>query len=277
MVARQPKDATGPATVVTVEGWRVPLDVRVVVQVDPADAPRVVASVGGLRQVADRIVTPALRSTVRNVVGAPDRNVLDLINERELLESLVEERLYPEGAKAGVTIKEVRFGDPSIPPELLVARQRQQLADQLELTYDRERVAQGKRIAVEKSRAMADQQSELVRAQIAVQVAEHQRERLRLQGEGEKLRLIEIAAGQKKQTEILGQDRVYQLAVLNKVLEAAVQNPNIVKIPQVYVQGEGKGFEGPAAILGASNLIRSLNGGAGGPLAGKVPAPVVTP
>ncbi len=157
VIARQPEGATGPATVVTVEGWRVPLDVRVVVQVDPADAPRVVASVGGLRQVADRIVTPALRSTVRNVVGAPDRNVLDLINEREMLESLVEERLYPEGAKAGVTIKEVRFGDPSIPPELLVARQREQLADQLELTYDRERVAQGKRMAVEKSRAMADQ------------------------------------------------------------------------------------------------------------------------
>lgn len=277
VVAHQPKGATGPATVVTMEGWRVPLDVRVVVQVDPADAPRVVASVGGLPQVADRIVTPALRSTVRNVLGAPERKVLDLINERERLEALVEERLYPEGAKAGVTIKEVRFGDPSIPPELLVARQRQQLADQLEVTYERERVAQEKRIAVEKSRAMADQQSELVRAQIAVQVAKHQRERLRLQGEGEKLRLIEIAAGQKTQTEILGKDRVYQLAVFDKVLEAAIQNPNIVKIPQVYVQGESRGFEGPAAILGASNLIRSLQGGAARVPTGNVPVPVTYP
>ena len=172
----------------------------------------------------------------------------------------------------------MRFGDPSIPPELLVARQRQQLADQLEVTYERERVAQEKRIAVEKGRAMADQQSELVRAQIAVQVAEHQRERLRLQGEGEKLRLIEIAAGQKTQTVVLGEDRVYQLAVLDKVLEAAIQNPNIVKIPQVYVQGESRGFEGPAAILGASNLIQSLQGGAAARApAGNVPAPVTNP
>jgi hypothetical protein len=258
---RQPADAADQAVVVTVEGWRIPLDVRVVVQVDPDSAPRVVASVGGLQEVEDRIVTPALRSIVRNVAGAPGRKALDLINQRDVLESLVEKALYPEGLKAGVAIKEVRFGDPAIPPELLVARQRQQLADQLETTYERERMAQEKRIDVEKSRATADQQIELVRAQIAVQVAEQQKQQLQLQGEGEKLRLMEIAKGQQSQTDVLGQGRVYQLAVLDKVLEAAVTNPAIVKIPNVYVQGQGGGFEGPAAILGASNLIQSIGGG----------------
>jgi len=81
-----------------------------------------------------------------------------------------------------VAIKEVRFGDPAIPPELLVARQRQQLADQLEATYKREQVAQESRVAVEKGRATADQQVELVRAQIAVQVAELEKQQLRLKG-----------------------------------------------------------------------------------------------
>ena len=257
----KPADAADQAIVVTVEGWRVPLDVRVVIQVDPAQAPRVVAAVGGLEEVEDRIVTPALRSIVRNVGGAPGRRALDLINERDALESLVERAIFPEGIKAGVTIKEVRFGDPAIPPELLVARQRQQLADQLESTYARERVAQERRVDVEKSRATADQQSELVRAQIAVQVAELEKEQLRLKGEGEKLRLIEIAKGQREQTNVLGENRVYQLAVLDKVLNAAVANPNIVKIPNVLVQGETGGFEGPAAILGASNLMQSIGEG----------------
>ena len=256
----KPQDAADQAIIVTVEGWRVPLDVRVVVQVDPANAPRVVASVGGLQEVEDRIVTPALRSIVRNVGGAPGRKALDLINKRDELESLVETAIFPEGLKAGVGIKEVRFGDPAIPPELLVARQRQQLADQLEVTYQREQVAQETRIAVEKQRATADQQSELVRAQIAVQVAELEKEQLKLKGEGEKLRLIEIADGQRAQTNVLGEDKVYQLAVLDKVLQAAVTNPNIVKIPSVLVQGETGGFEGPAAILGASNLIQSISG-----------------
>ena len=256
----KPDDAADQAIIVTVEGWRIPLDVRVVVQVDPANAPRVVASVGGLQEVEDRIVTPALRSIVRNVGGAPGRQALDLINKRSELESLVEEAIFPEGLKAGVAIKEVRFGDPAIPPELLVARQRQQLADQLEATYKREQVAQETRIAVEKGRATADQQIELVRAQIAVQVAELEKQQLQLKGEGEKLRLIEIAEGQRAQTNVLGEAKVYQLAVLDKVLQAAVANPDIVKIPSVLVQGETGGFEGPAAILGASNLIQSLPG-----------------
>jgi len=254
----QPSGAADEAIVVTVEGWRIPLDVRVVVQVDPADAPRVVASVGGLQEVEDRIVTPALRSILRNVTGGPGRKALDLINKRDELESLVEKAIFLEGIKAGITIKEVRFGDPAIPPELLVARQRQQLADQLETTYERERAAQHKRIAVEKSRSTADQQKDLVKAQIAVQVAELEKQQQRLRGEGEKLRLIEIAKGQKEQTNVLGLKNVYQLAVLDKVLQSAVANPNIVKIPSVYVQGAAGGFEGPAAILGASNLVQSI-------------------
>ncbi len=146
------------------------MDVRVVVQVDPANAPRGVASVGGLQEVEDRIVTPALRSIVRNVSGAPGRLALDLINKRSELEKH--------------------------PPQL--------------------------------------------------------------KGKREKLRLIEIAEGQHAQTNVLGVDKVYQLAVLDKVLQAAVSNPDIVKIPSVLVQGESSGFEGPAAILGARNLIQSL-------------------
>jgi len=254
----KPADAADQAIIVTTEGWRIPLDVRVVVQVDPANAPRVVTSVSRLQEVEDRIVTPALRSIVRNVSDAPGRRALDLINKRSELETLVEEAIFPEGLKAGVAIKEVHFGDPAIPPELLVARQRQQLADQLEATYKREQVAQGTRIAVEKGRATADQQIELVRAQIAVQVAELEKQQLQLKGEGEKLRLIEIAEGQRAQTNVLGVDKVYQLAVLDKVLQAAVSNPDIVKIPSALVQGETSGFEGPAAILGASNLIQFL-------------------
>ena len=256
----QPKNAADKAVIVMIEGWRVPLDVWVVMQVDPNNAPRVVASVGGIQEVEDRIVTPALRSIVRNVAGAPERQVLDLIDNRETLESLVEQALFEEGQKAGVTIKEVRFGDPVIPAALLVARQRQQLADQLDHTYERERIAQQKRIALEKSRATANQQTELVHAQIAVQIAEQEREQARLQGEGEKLRLTEISKGQRAQTDVLGRDSVVELAILGKVLDAAVQNPDIVKVPSVYVQGEGQGFEGPAAILGASNLLQTVAG-----------------
>ena len=67
------------------------------------------------------------------------------------------------------------FGEPAIPPEILIARLRQQLADQLGQAYRRETEAQKQRIETEQARATANEQPRLVEAQIAVQVA-NQRE-----------------------------------------------------------------------------------------------------
>ena len=252
---KTPSDAADAAIFVKVEGWNIPLDVRVLVQVTPAKAPFVVASVGNVKEVEDKIMTPAIRSIVRNVVG--QLKVFDLQEARAKLETLVRETIIPEGLKAGVTVKEVRFGEPALPPSLRIPRLRNQLAAELIKTYREERKAQEERIATETAKAEADKQPQLVQAQIEVKIAEQQRERDRLRGEGEKLKLTEIATGQKAQVQVLGEDRVVQLAVLEKILDAAVSNPNIVKVPAVLVGGEGS-LEGAAAVLGHSNLLRGI-------------------
>ena len=57
------------AVFVKMEGWDVPLELRVVAQVSPADASCVVAGVGTLRQVEDRVLTPSIRAITRDVAG----------------------------------------------------------------------------------------------------------------------------------------------------------------------------------------------------------------
>jgi hypothetical protein len=197
---------------------------------------------------------------VRNICAA--EKVIHLIDEnRAAVEEKIEVAVIPEGKKAGVTIKDVRLVDSMVPPELLVVRMREQLASQLQLTFQREKKAQDQRIEAEKSRATADQQPELVAAEIRVKIAEKNKIASKLMGEGEKLKLIEIARGQKSQVAVLGKQRVMELAILDKILNSAVENPDIVKIPQVLVSGPGTGLEGAAAILGASNLVKSIPGG----------------
>lgn len=253
-----PPDAADRAINVRVEGWTIPVDMRVVVQVHPEDAPRVVASVGTLQNVEDNIITPAIRDILRSIGGQPDRKVYDFIENREVITDLVEQAVIAEGAKAGVTIQEVRMGEPAIPPELMVARLRRQLATQLQETYTEEQKAQGERIKVERERATADQQSTLVKAEIAKAAAEHRKQQLQLEGEGEKLKLIEIAQGQEAQANVLGKDRVMQLQMLKEVLGVAVQNPDIIKVPTVQVSSAESSLEGAAAVLGASNLVNML-------------------
>jgi regulator of protease activity HflC (stomatin/prohibitin superfamily) len=255
-----PSNAADSAIFTRMEGWLVPQELRVQVQVEPKDAPFLVASVGNVEAAEDKVVTPSIRSVVRNICAAG--KVLSLIDEnRSVVEGKIESSVIPEGQKAGVTIKDVRLVDSMVPPELLVARLREQLAGQLQETFKREKEAQDQRIETEKARATADQQPELVAAEIRVKIAERDKQAAQLKGEGEKLQLTEIAQGQKQQVSVLGEQRVMELAVLDKVLKAAVENPDIVKIPNVLVSGSRESsFEGAAAILGASNLVRTVTG-----------------
>lgn len=273
-----PKEHADMAIFVKVEGWDIPVELRILVQVNPEDAAAVVAAVGNLKEVEDRIVTPAIRSIVRNIGGgsykAPlvtesgklmlDENgemmvvnrparALDFQEYRSYLESAFENAIKGEGQKAGLTILEVKIGEPAIPPELLVSRRREQLAQQLSNSFKQEKLAQDERVLAEKSRATANQQNELVKAEIGVQVSEQFKVRRENEGAAEKSFLTQVAEGQKAQANVLGQDRVANLRALEIVMETIQKNPELLtglNLPKTVVFGEGSGLSGPAAILG---------------------------
>jgi SPFH domain / Band 7 family len=265
-----PSSAVDRAVFVKVEGWDIPQELRVVAQVSPENAPIVAGSVGGIQEIELRILTPLIRSIVRNVAGStirlPKKNadgtityeirptrVLDLIENREAIEDTIESQIKVEARKAGVEIKEIRLGEPAIPPEILIARLRQQLADQLGEAYKRETEAQKQRIETEQARSTANEQPRLVESQIAVQVANQKEQERAALGRAERQYLEEIAKGQMAQANVLGQDRVAMLQALEKVLASLEREPQLVSIvgklvPNTVVNGSG--LEGAAAILG---------------------------
>ena len=266
-----PKRAVAKAVFVKVEGWDIPQELRVLAQIPPENAAIVVGSVGGVHEIERRILTPAIRSIVRNVAGSNIRvpvkkngkitgyevrptRVLDLIENRDAIENTIEAVIKAEARKAGVEIKEIRLGEPAIPPELLISRLRVQLADQLGKAYARETVAQTKRIETEQARSTADEQPRLVRAQIAVKVANQREEERAALGRAERKFLEEVAKGQLAQADVLGKDRVAMLQALEKVLAALERQPKLVAlvgklVPNTVVTSGGGGFEGAAAII----------------------------
>lgn len=276
-----PDRAADRAVMLKVEGWTIAQELRVLYQITSENAPYVVAFIGDLDKVESAIVTANVRSVVRNVAATDDpdainvifsekepsslesvRKVLDLQDKRPLLEQKTLEALQKKLTPMGVIVREVLFGDPGIPPELLVARKREQLSEQMINTYKREQEAQKERIETMKSRATADQQPELVKAEIEVKVAEQKKIAAKLRGEGKKLELMEIAKGQEAQALVLGKDLTYKLESLKLVLQFIADNPTAVKMPVVLVQGNGSSLEGAAAIiapfLGHSNISEGL-------------------
>src|SRR5947209_20360278 len=65
-----------------VEGWLVPLELRVLGQVTPDNGPFVVACVGGLPEIENNLMVPTVRSIVRHVVCAQGRRVSHLAGHR---------------------------------------------------------------------------------------------------------------------------------------------------------------------------------------------------
>jgi hypothetical protein len=264
------RDAADRAVFLKVEGWDIPQELRVLVQVSPKNAPIVVGAVGGLDEVRDRILIPVIRSIVRNVAGSeidikdpndPTKKIrrrthtIDLIENRDALEQTIEVLVKREGLKAGVDIQQIRLGEPAIPPELLISRQREQLAQQLAIAYQRETESQAKRIETEQARATANEQPRLVESQIAVQVAQQREAERAALGRAERQYLEELARGQLAQANVLGQDRVALLQALEKTLATLERKPELVGlisklVPNTIVSSGGSGLEGAAAILG---------------------------
>lgn len=277
-----PKTDADRAVFVKMEGWDVPLELRVIAQVSPSEAACVVAGVGDLRQVEDRVLTPSIRAITRDVAGGTyevtepqmDKDgkpvmqdgkpvlvtikrptkVLDLINQRPLIEGEIERRIRPEGQKSCVTIREVRLGEPAIPPELLVAVRREQLATQLAKAFIQERGAQEKRVDSEKAKATADQQSTLVTSEIKVKTSEQFAIAARNEGQGERDKLSMISEGQKEQTKVLGTEATVRLRQFELALSTLAgffeKHPDVLTtalanaqkfVPNTVVGGTGSG------------------------------------
>jgi len=310
------RDNADRAVFVKMEGWDVPLELRIVAQVSPAEASCVVAGVGTLKDVEDRVLTPSIRAITRDVAGGTyevteakvDENgkpmldndgkpifvtgnrptkVLDLINQRPLIEGEIERRIRPEAQKSCITIREVRLGEPAIPPELLVAVRREQLATQLAKAFIQERAAQEKRIDSEKAKETANQQGTLVRAEIGVQASVQNALAARNEGQGERDKLTAIAAGQKSQVEVLGPEATRQLRQFELALETLAKfanaNPQVIAaaltnaskfVPQTSIN---LGGSGSGSLLDAAGLLGGLITAGQTPVAPTAPAASAPP
>jgi hypothetical protein len=296
------------------EGWDVPQELRVLAQVSPELAPFVVASLGltetnASQLIEDRVVTPIIRSVVRDVQGGAQIafkqvkavldngkpvigengepkteithefravKVMDLLENRPSLEQAIEDRSKPEALKEGVTIMEVRLAESAIPAELLIARKREQLAQQLTAAWAQEETAQMQRQKTENARAQAEQQGELVKAEIAAKAALQRAKARETEGKAEQGYLMAIAEGQKAQSLVLGQETTAKLQMFQQGLAAlkdvVEKQPELLItgmtnaqkfVPNIVVNGDG-GVQGAAGIFGF------LSGG------GLKPEPAVT-
>jgi regulator of protease activity HflC (stomatin/prohibitin superfamily) len=239
-----------PLKVISKDGFPIDVSVKVVVRVRPDQAPYMVAKVGSIENLILHVIHPMIDSSFRN--QASSTSAMNFLQNRQEEQTRAEDRARNSLEKYHVECVSVLICQINLPQELMETQTKRIIAEQQKQMFSMQQEAEAARISTEKTRATADQQGELVKAEIGVKVADQQKQKtivlaqgdaegIRLRGEGEAKKIEAIgqatAEAYRKQNAALGQEAITAIEVIKKVAEG-----NIRITPDILVAGEKGGL-----------------------------------
>jgi regulator of protease activity HflC (stomatin/prohibitin superfamily) len=177
------KQSFNPLTVVSKDGFSISVSVKVVIRVRPDQAPYMVAKIGSVDNLIQHVIHPMIDSSFRN--QASSTSAMNFMQDRQEEQGKAEERTRKELEKYHVELVSVLICQIGLPENLMKTQTDRIIADQQQAMYQAQQKAEQERIAKEKTAAQADQQKDLVTAEIGVKVAEQNRQKAILAAEGE--------------------------------------------------------------------------------------------
>jgi uncharacterized membrane protein YqiK len=152
------------------DGFSFSLDVSQIIHIGMKNAPRVISRVGSMQNLVDHVLQPTVGNYFRN--SAQQVTVLDFLSARSDRQKEAFDNIRKAIEAYDVECIDTLIGDIVPPQELMKTQTDRKIAAELERTYDAQREAQVKRQALERETAVANMQSEIVRAEQMVQISE---------------------------------------------------------------------------------------------------------
>jgi uncharacterized membrane protein YqiK len=178
-----------PLKVVSKDGFEMGISVKVIIRVRPDQAPFMVAKIGSIENLVSHVIHPMIDSSFRN--QASSTSAMNFMQDRQNEQKKAEQGARVELERYHVECVSVLICQINLPPELMKTQTERIIAQQQMEMYNSQQQAESKRIATEKTRAEADQQKNLVEAEIGVQIATQNKQKaIRFaEGEAETIRL----------------------------------------------------------------------------------------
>jgi uncharacterized membrane protein YqiK len=274
--------AFNPLAIVSKDGFEMTVEVKVIIRVLPQQAPHMVARIGTIENLIEHVIHPLIDSSYRNQASATE--AMKFMQDRHEQQRMAEQHVVQELKKYYVECVSVLICQIVLPERLMQTLTSKVVASQQKSMYDAEQEAQGRRKEMEKTKAQADLQPSLVKAEIDVQIAAQQKQqaiilaegkgqatRLEQEGlaagieavgkaEGEKIRAIGQATAEayNKQAQALGQAPLSIIEVMKQVSSGQIKIT-----PDILVQGGGNGGEGSSSQVLSAFIASLMAGGMG--------------
>ncbi len=192
-----------PFEVISKDGFTMRLEVRVVFRVRPQDAPFMVAKIGGIERLIQNVMHPLIDSIFRN--QASESSAMAYLQNRHEEQERAEARVRAHLLKYHVDVVNVLICHIRLPEELMKTQTEKILAEQRQSMYDAQREAEDKRIQLEKIKAQADNQRDLMAATVGVEISGKRAEQRKAEGDGEAHYILSTGKAEAEKVRLMGE------------------------------------------------------------------------
>jgi uncharacterized membrane protein YqiK len=199
----QVSNTFNPFEVISKDGFTMQLEVRVVFRVRPEDAPFMVAKIGGIDRLIQNVMHPLIDSIFRN--QASESSAMAYLQNRHEEQERAEARVRAHLLKYHVDVVNVLICHIHLPEELMKTQTEKILAEQRQNMYNAQREAEEKRIQLEKTKAHADNQRDLMVATVGVEIAGKRAEQRKNEAEGEAHYILATGKAEAEKVRLMGE------------------------------------------------------------------------
>jgi uncharacterized membrane protein YqiK len=192
-----------PFEVISKDGFTMQLEVRVVFRVKPEDAPFMVAKIGGIERLIQNVMHPLIDSIFRN--QASESSAMAYLQNRHEEQERAEARVRAHLLKYHVDVVNVLICHIHLPEELMKTQTEKILAEQMQSMFNAQREAEEKRIQLEKTKAHANNQKDLMAATVGVEIATKRSEQRKAEADGEAYYISSTGRAEAEKVRALGE------------------------------------------------------------------------
>ncbi len=273
--------AFNPLSIVSKDGFQMTVEVKVILRVLPEQAPHMVARIGTIDNLIEHVVHPLIDSSFRNQSSSSE--AMKFMQDRHEEQRKAGEHIVAELRRYHVECVSVLICQIVLPERLMQTLTSKVVAAQQMSMFDAQQSAEARRREMEKTKAQADLQPSLVKAEIDVQIATQAKQtmitgaegrsqatRLEQEGvaagisavgkaEGDKILAIGNATAEAyvRQAAAVGQGPLAMIEVMKRVSDGKIKIT-----PDIMVSGGGgAGNDGASANMLAAFMASLMGSG----------------
>jgi uncharacterized membrane protein YqiK len=157
-------------TVRSSDGFTFNLDVSQIIHVPRNDAPKVIARFGTMANLVTQVLEPTIGNYFRNAAQTSD--VIEFLKKRTERQAEAKESIAAALVEYNVNAIDTLIGDITPPEALMKTLTDRKIAEQEQVTYKTQQLAEETRKDLQQAKAMADTQARVVDAERSVTIAE---------------------------------------------------------------------------------------------------------